>query len=82
MSDARVEFEKAAELTIPYYVVTKFSLREPREIVLTTTNAQDVLSFFGTECDGFVDRYFITAFYERSIVTYTPDQFMILEDAK
>ena len=74
--------EKAAELTIPYYVVTKFSLREPREIVLTTTNAQDVLSFFGTECDGFVDRYFITAFYERSIVTYTPDQFMILEDAK
>ena len=73
MSDA-----KAEEVTIPFYVVTKFSPRELAWVVLTTTDAQDVLSLVRTESDS----YFITAFYERGIVTYTPDQFMILEDVK
>ena len=73
MSDA-----KAEEATNPYYVVTKYSPRELACVVLTTTDAQDVLSLVRTESDS----YFITAFYERSIDTYTPDQFMSLEDAK
>ena len=74
--------EKADELTIPFYVVTKFSLREPRKIVLITTNAQDVRSLFETESDSYADRYFITAFYEWNIATYSPDQFKNLEDSK